>query len=112
LITLTTTSTPGSGAIETTGVFQRKYLMTGKQCKLYDENLVRNIMISTGLSIIEYIKQCKVVDTLDVCDYIEQNANTIISNTIADMNQEPPDDISQFRPPREDADLGLENKGS
>ena len=63
--------------------------MTGKQCKLYDENLVRNIMISTGLSIIEYIKQCKVVDTLDVCDYIEQNAQRIISNTIEDMNDDP-----------------------
>jgi hypothetical protein len=68
--------------------------MTGKQCKLYDENLVRNIMISTGLSIIEYIKQCKVVDTLDVCDFIEQNAQKIIHNTIEDMNREPPEDFS------------------
>ena len=84
--------------------------MTGKQCKLYDENLVRNIMISTGLSIIEYIKQCKVVDTLDVCDYIEQNAHTIINNTIEDMNQDPPEDISHFKPPHEDTDLGPENK--
>jgi len=86
--------------------------MTGKQCKLYDENLVRNIMISTGLSIIEYIKHCKVVDTLDVCDYIEQNANTIITNTIEDMNQDTPDDISHFQPPppHEDLDIGSENK--
>ena len=68
--------------------------MTGKQCKLYDENLVRNIMISTGLSIIEYIKQCKVVDTLDVCDFVEQNAQSIIANTIEDMNQEIPEDLS------------------
>jgi hypothetical protein len=71
----------------------RKSIMTGKQCKLYDENLVRNIMISTGLSIIEYIKQCKVIDTLDVCDFIEQNAQNIIKNTIEDMNQERPDDF-------------------
>jgi hypothetical protein len=73
--------------------------MTGKQCKLYDENLVRNIMISTGLSIIEYIKQCKVVDTLDVCDFIEQNAHNIISNTIEDMNQDHTEDFPHLPPP-------------
>jgi hypothetical protein len=73
--------------------------MTGKQCKLYDENLVRNIMISTGLSVIEYIKQCKVVDTLDVCDFVEQNAQNIITNTIEDMNQESPEDFSNPPPP-------------
>lgn len=72
--------------------------MKGKSCKLYDENLVRNIMISTGLSIIEYIKQFKSADTIDICDFIEQNADNIIENTIEDMNHEypegprPPDD--------------------
>ncbi len=80
--------------------------MTGKQCKLYDENLVRNIMISTGLSIIEYIKQCKVVDTLDVCDFIEQNAQSIINNTIDDMNDDPPaEGPASFKPPEPDADI-------
>jgi len=83
--------------------------MTGKQCKLYDENLVRNIMISTGLSIIEYIKQCKVVDTLDVCDFVEQNAQSIIANTIEDMNQEPPEYPSNPLPPGDhDDEPGLE----
>ncbi|MGB7566796.1 MAG: hypothetical protein WBM07_02980 [Chitinivibrionales bacterium] len=80
--------------------------MTGKQCKLYDENLVRNIMISTGLSIIEYIKQCKVVDTLDVCDFIEQNAQSIINNTIDDMNDDPAcEGPASFKPPEPDADI-------
>lgn len=78
--------------------------MTGKECKLYDENLVRNIMISTGLSIIEYIKQCKVVDTLDVCDFVEQNAQSIIANTIEDMNQETPEDLSAPPPSPEISD--------
>ena len=79
--------------------------MTGKQCKLYDENLVRNIMISTGLSIIEYIKQCKVVDTLDVCDFIEQNAQNIINNTIDDMNDDPPAEGSPpSKPPEPEPD--------
>jgi hypothetical protein len=78
--------------------------MTGKQCKLYDENLVRNIMISTGLSIIEYIKQCKVVDTLDVCDYIERNAQRIITNTIEDMNDDPSGDAPSPNGPAPDVE--------
>jgi hypothetical protein len=65
--------------------------MKGKNCKLYDENLVHSIMISTGLSIVEYIKQFKSVDAADICDFIEQNAEHIIQNTIDDMNQEFPE---------------------
>jgi hypothetical protein len=84
--------------------------MTGKQCKLYDENLVRSIMISTGLSIIEYIKQCKVVDTLDVCDFIEQNAHNIINNTIEDMSHDHTDEFPPFQPPSEDLESGTDNK--
>jgi hypothetical protein len=57
-------------------------------------------MISTGLSIIEYIKQCKVVDTLDVCDFIEQNAQDIITSTIEDMNHDPTaEDFPNSSPP-------------
>lgn len=90
---------------------QRKKTMTGKQCKLYDENLVRNIMISTGLSIIEYIKQCKVVDTLDVCDFIEQNAQNIINNTIDDMNDDPPaEGPASSKPPEPEADASLDEE--
>ena len=65
--------------------------MKGKSCKLYDENLVRNIMISTGLSIIEYLRQFKDPDAIDICDFIEQNADNIIQNTIEDMNHDSPD---------------------
>ena len=65
--------------------------MKGKSCKLYDENLVRNIMISTGLSIVEYIKQFKSVDAIDICDFIDQNADNIIEDTIEDMNHEFPE---------------------
>jgi len=60
--------------------------MEGNHCKLYDENLVRNIMISTGLSILEYVKQNGAVGASDVCDFVEMNADTIIWNTIEDMN--------------------------
>jgi hypothetical protein len=86
--------------------------MKGKNCKLYDENLVRNIMISTGLSIVEYIKQSKSVDAIDICDYIDQNADHIIEDTIDDMNHEFPEYKSQpgfedespddLRPPPDD----------
>jgi hypothetical protein len=68
-------------------------------------------MISTGLSIIEYIKQCKVVDTLDVCDFIEQNAQNIINNTIDDMNDDPPaEGPASSKPPEPEADASLDEE--
>ncbi|MBD3393852.1 MAG: hypothetical protein GF418_17105 [Chitinivibrionales bacterium] len=60
--------------------------MEGNHCKLYDENLVRNIMISTGLSILEFMKENRGVNPTDICDFVEMNADTIIWNTIEDMN--------------------------
>jgi hypothetical protein len=60
--------------------------MEGNHCRLFDENLVRNIMISTGLSIYEYIKGHSSATVPDICDYLELNADTIIWNTIEDMN--------------------------
>jgi hypothetical protein len=66
--------------------------MKGKYCKLYDETLVRNIMISTGLAIVEYVKEFKSADAVDICDFVEQNADHIIENTIEDMNHELSDD--------------------
>jgi hypothetical protein len=79
--------------------------MKGKSCKLYDESLVRNIMISTGLSIIEYLRQFKDADAIDICDFIEQNADNIIQNTIEDMNHDSPDGSK----PPDDAAAGDEN---
>ena len=76
--------------------------MKGKNCKLYDEDLVRNIMISTGLSIVEYIKQFKSVDAIDICDYIDQNADHIIEDTIDDMNHDLPEDKDASRPDGDD----------
>jgi hypothetical protein len=63
--------------------------LEGNHCRLYDENLVRNIMISTGLSILDYVKEHGSADAADICDYVEQNAETIIWNTIEDMNSNP-----------------------
>ncbi|MBD3421560.1 MAG: hypothetical protein GF398_15685 [Chitinivibrionales bacterium] len=60
--------------------------MPGKHCKLYDENLVHNIMLSTGMSLYEYMKQNKKADIDDICEFVELNAGSIIENTIEDMN--------------------------
>lgn len=60
--------------------------MKGNMCRLYDEQLVRNIMISTGLTILEHIAQHGAADPKDICSFIEMHADTIIEDTILDMN--------------------------
>ncbi len=62
--------------------------MAGKHCRLYDENLVHNIMVSTGLSILEYIRENGDLDSDDICEFIEANAPGIIEDTIESLNSE------------------------
>ena len=62
--------------------------MKGSHCRLYDENLVRNIMISTGVSIMEFVRKNKSVDTEEVCEYIEFNADDIIAETIKNLSSD------------------------
>jgi hypothetical protein len=62
--------------------------MGSKHCRLYDENLVHNIMLSTGLSVLEYLRENKNVDDDDICEFIEMNAETIIEDTIEQLNNE------------------------
>jgi hypothetical protein len=61
--------------------------MKGSMCRLYDESLVRNIMVSTGLSILEYLKKHPNAEADDICDFVETHADTIIETTIRDINQ-------------------------
>jgi hypothetical protein len=56
--------------------------MGSKRCRLYDENLVHNIMVSTGLSVLEYLRENTHSDSDEVCDFVEANAETIIGDTI------------------------------
>ena len=63
----------------------------GNHCRLYDENLVRNIMISTAVSILEYVNQNKKVNVEDICEFIEFNADDIIDETINNLNNEDDD---------------------
>lgn len=67
--------------------------MASKHCRLYDENLVHNIMLSTGLSIFEYIREHQNVDSDEICEFIEINAGSIIDDTIDQLNKddEPPE---------------------
>lgn len=88
--------------------------MRGSHCRLYDENLVRNIMITTSISIMEFVKKNMSVNSEDVCEYIEYNADDIISETIKNLNHDDPekedsiggdyDDFDQDLPPLDDDD--------
>jgi hypothetical protein len=61
--------------------------MNGKHCRLYDENLMKSIMISAGLSVFDYLNEKKIVDEQDICEYLEVNADSIIADTIEGMNR-------------------------
>lgn len=75
--------------------------MKGKHCRLYDEQLVKNIMISTGLSIFDYVREKKVVDEEDVCEFLDVNADSIIEDTLEELNDSdsPPFDDSSPEEP-------------
>lgn len=54
--------------------------------KLYDETLLKSIMISTAITVVEYINENPDADYDDICDYIEFNYETIIKDTIDTFN--------------------------
>lgn len=56
--------------------------MASKRCRLYDENLVHNIMLSTGLSVLEYVRENANVNSDEICDFVESNAEIIVNDTI------------------------------
>lgn len=70
--------------------------MKGSHCRLYDENLVRNIMISTGVSIMEFIKKNKSVETEEICEFVEFNADDIIAETIKNLSNDD-NDFDNFK---------------
>jgi hypothetical protein len=61
--------------------------MASKRCKLYDENLVHNIMLSTGLSVLEYIRENAKADSDEVGDFVTANAEVIITDTIRHLKE-------------------------
>ena len=60
--------------------------MDGRTCKLYDEDVVRSIMISTGMMLLQYVKDKDVVDEEDACEFIESNAEAIINEALEGMD--------------------------
>jgi hypothetical protein len=61
--------------------------MPGRRCKLYDDQLVKSIMVSTGLYILDYLKGNPVVNEQEIYDFIERNADSIIQYTLTEMRQ-------------------------
>ena len=73
--------------------------MRGSHCRLYDENLVRNIMITTGISIMEFVKEHSEANTEEICEFVEYNADDIIAETIKNLNHNSDDRDSSLDPP-------------
>ncbi len=60
--------------------------MSSKHCRLYDENLVHNIIVSSGLSVYEYLKEHRDANSDEICEFLEVNAGYIIEETIEQIN--------------------------
>ena len=56
-----------------------------KRDRLYDEHLVRSVMLSTALSVIEYLRENPHADYDEICDFIDVNAADIISDTVGHL---------------------------
>jgi hypothetical protein len=61
--------------------------MGSMHCRLYDENLVHNIIMSAGMAVVEFLNEHQNADADDVCEYLELHANSIIEDTIEQMNE-------------------------
>lgn len=60
--------------------------MGSMHCRLYDENLVHNIILSAGLAVVEFLNENRHADSDEVCEYLEANADSIIEETISQLN--------------------------
>jgi hypothetical protein len=61
-------------------------IMGSMHCRLYDENLVHNIIMSTGMTIADFLQNHPTADADDICEYLELHADTIIEDTIEQLN--------------------------
>jgi hypothetical protein len=67
--------------------------------KLYEEALVKEIMISTALCIQEMLVEDPNIGDEDVCQFIEENYGSIIEETLSSDTQEGDDDTESWEPP-------------
>lgn len=59
--------------------------MDSKCCRLFDDEVVRNIMMAVGSSVYDYMRQRKNADEDEVYDFVDANAEAIIADTLDEM---------------------------
>ncbi|MBD3244148.1 MAG: hypothetical protein GF331_26385 [Chitinivibrionales bacterium] len=67
--------------------------MEGRSCRLFDDEVVRNIMVATGMAVYDYLRQRKSIDEEELCDFVDANAEVIISDTLEEMGERDEDDV-------------------
>lgn len=60
--------------------------MSSMHCKLYDENLVYNIIMATGNAAFNFLLNNNSAGLEELYDYLERNADSIIEKTIEQLN--------------------------
>ncbi|MCX7725550.1 MAG: hypothetical protein N2053_01745 [Chitinispirillaceae bacterium] len=60
--------------------------MGGMHCKLYDENLVYNIIMATGNAAFNFLQENNDAELEELYDYLERHADSIIEKTIEQLN--------------------------
>ena len=57
-------------------------------CKLYDDDVVHAIMTSTAIAVMDWLRENRDADEEDLCDFVEANADGIIADALADLEDE------------------------
>jgi hypothetical protein len=73
------------------GALKGEGTMEGRSCRLFDDEVVRSIMMSTGVAVLDYVRQRKPVDEEEVCDFVNANAEMIIADTLEEMENDEDD---------------------
>jgi hypothetical protein len=55
--------------------------------RLFDEGIVRNIMLSTSNSVIDYFRENGTASADEIADFIETNAEDIVKKTVLDLKK-------------------------
>ena len=56
-----------------------------RRYRLYDEHLVRSIMLTAVIAAMEYIRENPHADSDEICDFVEANAENIMGDTVRHM---------------------------
>jgi hypothetical protein len=61
--------------------------MEERSCRLFDDEVVRQIMITTGIAVFDYVRQHRFVDEAEINDFIDANADVFIADTLDQMER-------------------------